>query len=190
MKKLKTLALTTAVSLGLLGSNAAMAETQGSLGATSEGNFDITYVKGTLVRIWGLEDFAFDNQADGASLTKDVCVFSNGNSNSNQYKLTVTSGNVFKLIDGASNEADYTFDFGTKISGATTPAVWTNAAGNESNGDQVGNITAGALADQPNPNLDNCTSAEANAQISITIPTVPTTAGVYTDNVVLLVAPE
>ena len=192
MNKFKLLAMAAAVSAGLLGSAGSMAANQGPLGQTSQGDFDITYVKGQQVRIWGLKDFVFDNSsADGLTRSENICVFSNGNNSSNQYKLTVTSdngdagdsGEYFILSDGADAPTTVNYSFVFKDSNGAS--VWSTA--DDDSRDQVVEINAGLLVDQPNPNED-CVAT--NATIDITIPTAPTQTGVYTDGITLLVEPE
>lgn len=192
MKTFKTLALAAAVSAGLLSSAGVMAARQGELGATSDGDFDILYVKGQQVRIWGLKDFVFDNSsAGGLTQSENICVFSNGNNSSNQYKLTVTSDNgdagdsdeYFKLSDGADVPTTVNYSFVFKDNSGTS--VWDTTSKNSA--ERVIEINAGPLVDQPNPN-EECVAT--NATIDITIPTAPTQTGVYTDGITLLVEPE
>ncbi len=192
MKKLKSLALATAVSAALFSSVGAFAlPTQGTPGTTSEGEFEVAYIEGQYVRIWGLDNFIFDNTSDGASQSRNICVFSNGTNSSNQYQLTVTSGNgdagdadeYFKMSDGST---DVNYDFVFKDNGNTD--VWTTAT-NDSTA-TVSNIEAGLLADQPDPREDCSDGVNTNAAITITVPTAPTQAGFYTDTLTLLVEPQ
>ena len=192
MKKLKSLALATAVSAALFGSVSAFAlPTQGTAGATSTGKFEVAYINGQYVRIWGLDNFIFDNTADGASQSRNICVFSNGTNSSNEYQLTVTSGNgdagdadeYFKMSDGTT-DVNYGFVFKDKDDND----VWTTATNNSA--EQIQNIDAGLLADQPDPREDCSDGVNTNAAITITVPTAPTQAGFYTDTLTLLVEPQ
>ena len=75
MKTLKTLALATAVSAGLLGSVGAMAATDGKLEANSQGQFDIKYIVPGKTAIWGLRDLPFSAAAGGATETETIKAF-------------------------------------------------------------------------------------------------------------------
>ena len=105
MKTLKTLALATAVSTGLLGSVGAMAANDGTLDTTSQGDFDITFSKDDQARIWGLVDLNLtdSNGSDGTALEHNFCVFSNkSGTGSNQYDMQIDSANGFKLINAVT----------------------------------------------------------------------------------------
>ena len=103
---LKQFALAMAVGAVTTG---AMAANQGVLGSTSEGDFDVTYNKGTEVRIWGLEDVSFDgdtNDLTAGDLVQgfSFCTFSN---NTDEVVFDVESDNTDFTLQSGANTLPY-----------------------------------------------------------------------------------
>ncbi|WBA80953.1 hypothetical protein [Endozoicomonas sp. GU-1] len=190
MKTLKTLALATAVSAGLLGSVGVMAANQGSLGANSNGDFDITLVHASGVRIWGLEDFTFDTNGDDSTLqssNKDLCIFTNDatSSTDGQYDIIAT-GSSLTLSNGVPADAlVYKVEF--KDSNSSTGS-YNTLIDNGAISAQVGSLNAGNLFDQPNPAIDTCSAPNANVKVTIDPDGAP--SGTYTAQVFLTVSPN
>ena len=101
MKTFKSLALVAAVSAGLLNSTVVMAERQGDIGPTSDGDFDIFLSVGDQVQIWGFKDLYFANGKSSDDMS--LCV-KNNHSNA-QVRLSVEG--AFKLGDPATDGANY-----------------------------------------------------------------------------------
>lgn len=184
----RKLAIALAATAGLTAS-AAMAATDGTLGTTSTGNFDINYIKGDQARVWGLADLNMtDTHTSGDELTQDICIFSNKASSSNVYELTLSSANSFTLIDGTGGGAA-AIGYNIKVEGIGT-GTGTLDSSDISGGNYVDNgMNAGPLANQPDPS-QNCT-ANQNAQVSVWFDSAPNiTTGAYYDTVTLLVTPQ
>jgi hypothetical protein len=82
----------------------AFAANDGSLGATSQGDLDITLTIDPLVQISALDDIALGNYTGGANMTgaDDLCVYSN----TGGYDITASGnggGSAFELIGGSVN---------------------------------------------------------------------------------------
>jgi hypothetical protein len=88
----------------LVAPSAAMAATQGSLGATSTGSVSITASVPNRARLTGLSDVAFTNvdPATAATNAQNVCVWSN--TATKAYTITASgsgTGSAFTLANGA-----------------------------------------------------------------------------------------
>ena len=162
---------------GTLGGLPGGGAVSGSPAGSSQGNFDITFTKGAQTRIWGLDDFEFDNVLTAADVS--ACVYSN--SDSGNYSITATSTNSWALVGGAGSGANIgytvTFDDGT-----TTTTNGTS-----------GNFAAGAIATQPDPSSTSC--GTSNLKISVALDTAITDInrvqqGTYTDTVTVTVSPR
>ena len=110
----KSLLAATIAAAGLAASGNAVAATQGSVGATSEGNLDIFLVIPDLIRITQLADIDFGTYTgDGADLTQssDACVRTNGAAT---YQVTATStAGSFELQAGtAATTVPYSVEWG------------------------------------------------------------------------------
>ncbi|WP_257264312.1 hypothetical protein [Endozoicomonas sp. ONNA2] len=193
MKTFKTLALAVAVSAGLVMSSAHSATPQhlnGELGADSAAFFDIFLVKGTVARIWGLKDVELTGNEGidvGGVLTPkfshQFCVFSNHASNGNDYKLTVESENSYKLTDSSD---DSTINYELSVAAG-------NATGKSTVGtpDFTADFNAGAIEDQPNPNIGDVCDVKQNITLEIGLLSAnPVTAGAYSDRVTMTVEPK
>ncbi|GAA4651372.1 hypothetical protein GCM10023116_36560 [Kistimonas scapharcae] len=193
MKKGLKLGAVAAVLLGAMSSQVYALDCDGSttcaLDTTSTGNFDITYIKGSLARIWGLSDLAMtDTHLAGAEKTQDICVFSNKAVDSNTYELEVTSANDFTLTDGTGGGAA-AIAYKLKVEGIGS------ASGTLDETDAVGanklvasDMEAGPLAQQPDPSL---ACANQNARISLWFTSAPSlSSGAYSDTITMLVTPQ
>ncbi|MGI9278447.1 MAG: hypothetical protein ACR2PX_02315 [Endozoicomonas sp.] len=190
----KKIAVAMAVSVGL-GASSVMAATDGTIGETSNGNFDINFQKGTVARIWGLGDFNLtDANVAATPATEDICIYSNKAANSNTYQLEIASTNSFRLV-GSGSDASTFVDYDIKVEGLGigngsldnasvnhgTDANVTSQAGNH--------LDAGALASQPDPSIA-CTGE--NAQISVWLPAsvASLAGGAFSDTVTLTITPQ
>ena len=187
MKTLKTLALATAVSAGLLGSVGALAATDGLLGtSSSNGNFDIFLIKEAGTKIWGLKDLDLNGDEGIASIpraTYDFCVFANASTGTAEaYKMTVKSANGNSAADGFRliNSAGALIDYNLTVTDGTTTI---------SDPDTETTLTAGAVPNQPNPNLLTCDN-NANATLEVWFPADQSglSSGIYTDNIEITVS--
>ena len=191
MKTFKTLALAAAISAGLLGAAGAMAEKQGTLGSTSDGDFDITLVHAAGVRIWGLQDFNFNTEA-GTTLQQraiNICVFTNSSSSTTdgQYDIVAT-GSDPELSSGAGQTLPYTVEYSDSkdASDGYDTLITTGTIANE-----VGELNAGNLFTQPDPaNGDVCNDTIANANIRVTVDPSTAAYGTYTGTVYLAITPN
>ncbi len=206
MKTLKTLALATAVSAGLLGSVGAMAATDAPnpTPTSSTGNFEIDLTILELARVWGLDDFPLTyNSSDNtiASVEKDFCIFSNKNFTSNEFTLTVSSlngngnGNTaksFTLIDeAASTQGSDTASIPYKITIAENKDEGKSVSTASGKNDQEFTLNAGALSDQKNPWTDSCSVGTGNMTLKVEVTgNIIFPEGIYSDNVTLQVEPN
>ncbi len=152
------------------------AATDGTLGATSQGDFDINLSVGDLIQISRLDDVTLTyTPGSNATNSEDFCVYTNAASGT--YNVTATSANaaagVFRLASGA-NFIPYALDYET---------VTLTSGVNSNNGG------AGYAA---NTTSNNC-GASDNATVDITVTeadilTQP--SGNYSDTVTLLVSPN
>ena len=182
-----------------MGSTGVMAARQGELGATSDGDFEINFQKGSIARIWGFEDINLTDQAinEASAATDSICVFTNKAVNSNDFKLEIESSNAFQLA-GSGESSDGTdipsVDYDIKI------ASLGKATGDLDNGevshgtdktvDSGENpLNAGSILDQPRP-LSDCVGSE-NFKISVWAANLANIqSGTYSDTVTLTVTPE
>ena len=200
MKTLKTLALALAVSAGLLGSTGVMAARQGDLGATSNGDFEINFQKGSIAKIWGLEDIDLTDQTtdQASAVTDDICVFTNKAANSNDFMLEIESANAFQLAGSGKggNGTDIpTIDYDIKVAGIPGHGTGELDNGSVSHGtDKIVDsgqspLNAGPISDQPRP-LYDCAGNE-NFKISVwAVELANIQSGAYSDTVTLTVTPQ
>ncbi|MBO9494599.1 hypothetical protein J7438_10925 [Thalassotalea sp. G20_0] len=190
MKTFKTLALVVAVSAGLLSSAGVMAARQGTVGPTSNGDFEINYNVNPSVRIWGLEDMSFTGSL-GSAVTDNFnfCTYSN---NTDKVLIEVASTNTdFALNTTAvsGGPIPYTVTIVDKDVSTTTD-TW--GAGNLASGTQ-GSFQYSAdktvVGEDPN-NVCIGTAYELN-KLTVDIPAVSGVIadGVYSDIVTLTVTP-
>ena len=199
MKTMKTLGLAVAVSAGLLGSTGVMAARQGELGATSDGDFEINFQKGSIARIWGFEDINLTDQtiSEANAVTDNICVFANKAVNSNNFKLEIESANAFQLAgsgEGSDGVDIPAIDYDIKIASLGT------ATGDLDNGEVTHGtqktidsgqnpLNAGPILDQPRP-VNECAGSE-NFEISVWAANLANIqSGTYSDTVTLTVTPE
>ncbi|MAM71169.1 MAG: hypothetical protein CMP91_08515 [Gammaproteobacteria bacterium] len=124
MKTRKT--ILTALIAGLIGSSAALASTDGSLGSTSTGQIDLDLEVLDSVEINELDDIDFGQYGGGDS--GDIndgdayCVYVNGGGD---YNITPTSSNgEFKLVgDSSADEIAYTVKFAGAATGASSESA-------------------------------------------------------------------
>ena len=180
---MKKLAVAMVVSMGLAGATGVYAATDGSLGTTSTGDFDINLnIPGT-VGIWGLRDLPFTE--DGQQ-TLNACVFSA--TNKVQFQVSSTNDN-FKLAGGNINAADFTVTIKDKKN--SVPSVW--GEGGLGSGDiaTVNYDVTGAAKPSPDDGTtitSICTGADQTIDITVDISNATTDEGVYTSNVELVVS--
>ena len=159
-----------------------------AMGTTSHGSFDITYLKGTHAKIWGLEDITLDDtNTAGSPVNTSICVFSNKDTGTNTYSLEVGSAHNFTL-DDTSGTSNTPLAYHIKVVDANGAAVDSSsvAAGT---GVVDGTLNAGALVGQPDPDAGP-TCVNSNATISVWFDTAPAAAsGTYVDTVTLTVTP-
>ncbi|MBO9494648.1 hypothetical protein J7438_11175 [Thalassotalea sp. G20_0] len=193
MKTLRTLALATVVSVGVLGSTSAVAVTQGNLGSTSTGIFDITLIKGELARVWGLKDVELvdaNSDSNFDTYTSSFCIFANKGLQSNDFDLSITSASStpFSLKDISGTQGATDIAYTVKITdSASTELVAENADG----ATKTGRLNAGSLLSQPLPG-GVCTGNE-NMDLEIALVNSSFTSiqtGTYTDKITLLVQPK
>ena len=200
MKTFKTLALAAAVSAGLLGSTGVMAARQGGLGATSDGDFEINFQKGSIARIWGFEDINLTDQTidEANAVTDNICVFTNKAVNSNDFKLEIESANAFQLA-GSGESSDGTdiptIDYDIKVAGISGEGTGELDNSNVNHGTEKtvnsgqSPLNAGPILDQPRP-LSDCAGNE-NFEISVWAANLANIqSGTYSDTVTLTVTPE
>lgn len=121
--------------------SAAVAASQGTLGATSTGSIVISASVPSRARITGLRDVAFTNQdpATAASDAQDVCVWSNtatkaytitatGSGTSSAFTLSNGSATVPYSVEWASTSGQTS---GTALSAGTATSSLTSSAANQ-----------------------------------------------------------
>ena len=99
-KILKQLVLAVMISGASMG---AMAARDGTLGATSDGDFDIRLSIGGQVRVWGFSDLTFATADGKEAATQDICFYSSSERVS--LKISATD-NEFRL-GSSSNKRHY-----------------------------------------------------------------------------------
>ena len=186
MDKFKLLAMAAAISAGLLGSAGVMAAQDSELveDGPASGWFDIFLFNNAEAKIWGLEDYIFDD-ASGDSIEKGVCVYTN----TDEFRMTVESSNGdFTLLDAANGKgADYKVTIEDK--GGTDPEVWGD--GEYTSGfSPLTDFVVGATTTDPDV---DCGAANATRNVNVKIDITRTSSladpGAYSDRVTLTVAP-
>ena len=179
---------------GITAAASVFSANDGLLSATSQGDFDITFVNDTKARIWGLEDINLTetNGSDGTAATHEFCVFSNlADTGSNDYDLSVSSANAFQLVNSVSTGND-------PGSSLAYDLVFTDPLSNQQtfNANAVNELSAGSLSGQPNPGNDDCASQGQNkTQIAVQFSGNEASlnavaAGAYFDLITLTVTPK
>lgn len=185
MNKLKTLALATAVSAGLLGAGGVLAAVNGTVGETSTGKFDIRLNKDAKVAIWGMRDLPFTKDD---TKTLNACVYSTtGNV---QFQLSTTA-DEFILRNGDPKVNDPAFTVSVTDDQKTT--LW-GAAGLSSGDTSTENFSVvGAIAEPTNSNgiiSKACTGDDQTIDISVAVTgTSSAGEGAYSNEVTLVVSP-
>ena len=116
MKKIKILALASSVSAGIFGASGVLAFEDGSLDSTSQGNFEIRYLKDPKVQISKLEDVVFPTNAiQNHSVSTEACL----HSTSARATIKLTSGNTDRPFALESSIGSSTLDYEVSITGDT-----------------------------------------------------------------------
>jgi hypothetical protein len=162
----------------------ASAATQGTLGATSTGNINISASVPNRARLGGLADVSFLNQDPGTAAlnSQNVCVWSN--TATKAYTITATGNggvgnNQFKLTSGA-NTVDYTIAW----SASTNQTTGTSLTSGTASAAQISTATNQTCASGP--------SASASLIVGIDTANLGTMAAgsTYTGILTLLVTPQ
>ena len=160
----------------------AIAATQGSLGATSQGTIDIQASVPSRARITGLTDVSFLNQdpTSDASSAQDVCVWSN--TATKAYTITATgdgTAGAFTLSDG---------------SGTVPYSVEWNATSGQSSGSALSTgVASGSLTSTAtNQNCASGPSSSASLIVKLASADLSTmaTGSTYAGTLTLLVTPQ
>lgn len=171
MKHLKLGLLTAAIATSSL----TYAATQGTLGSTSTGDFDIIVALQDLVQISRLDDLNFGTYGGTGALNgaEQFCVYRNG---TGAYQVTLTgsgAGSAFTIANGANTMAyTATYNDGTGAVPVTSGTVITGRAGHATS-------TNCGAADNSTVNIS---IAESVLQANPT--------GTYQGTLTLLVGPE
>lgn len=186
MRKALAVAVLAGVSGGVMARDGTLGGDQdgnpitGNPGA-SRGDFLIQLTRNALTRIWGLDDFTFNNVLTNSNVV-EACVYSNSGSGNYSLQATSANSNNFALTGGTGPDISYivTFDDGS------APSV-TNGT--------VGNFSAGAIAGQPDPDASTCPSGSSNLSISVALDSSITDInsvleGTYSDTVTVTVSPR
>ncbi len=186
LQGVQKVALTVAVCAVTTG---AMAATDGTVGSTSTGDFEIYYNQGADVRIWGLQDVFFDDNT--ADQTFTFCTYSNNTANV-QFTLSSSSGN-FTLDPGSSinsptGTAAQAIPYSVKLEDKETPennALW-GAGG-------LGNNVRSPFQFESQSAQSNvaCAGVAETTDLTVSIPSLPTNLsdGAYSDVVTLTIRP-
>ncbi len=169
----------------------AMAATQGEVGPTSQGDFEIYYNQGTYVRIWGLEDVSLNNNKTSQKFT--FCTYSN-NTTKVQFTLSSRNGD-FQLDTGSS----------TTSLGSTTAIPYKVMLDDKGNAEEPENYSAfwgftGHKSNELSPfqfqtqgtaSDGACTGTAQTTVLKVSIPSLPDNLsdGAYSDVVTLTVRP-
>lgn len=171
----KTLIAAAIAAAGLAASNSTLAATQGTVGATSEGDLDIFLVIPDLIRINQLADIDFGTYTgDGVDLsdTSDACVRTNGAAT---YEVTATSNAG-------------SFDLQPADAGTTTTIAYAVEWGGNA---LTYNASLAAQAADDTSLGGDCTGAADKISVSITGADMDAAqADSYSDTLVLTVSPE
>lgn len=169
--------------LAMIGSHAAHASTQGTLGATSTGSVTINATIASRVQISGLSDVTF-NAVDptvAAASAQNVCVWSN--TSTRGYRITASgngAGSAFTLASGVLPVVPYSVE-------------WAGSSG-QASGSALSSGTAltGLTSTATNPTCASGASSSASLIVKMASADLQTMqAGpTYTGTLTLLVAPE
>ena len=160
----------------------AYSATDGSLGATSEGSFNISLVLTDIIVISGLSDFLNLTYSPGSDVTDTDthCVYSNASSGTFEVNASSTNegaGGTFRLVNGA-NTIEYSFTY----NGVAMTSDFTQTSFNNNGG-------SGFAADATDT---DCSTNGFNMSYAISIPEANIQAApqaTYTDTVTILVQP-
>src|SRR5689334_14913713 len=176
------LRLTAACVAGFLGAGAAIASSQGSLGATSTGSVSIGASVPNRVQVSGLTDVSFTNQdpATAAVSPQNLCVWSN--TNTKGYNVTASgsgTASAFTLANGA----------------LTVPysVEWAQTSGQSSGtGLATGTALTGQKSTATNALCAAGPSSSASLIVKMSTASLQTmqAATTYTGTLTLVVAPE
>lgn len=160
---------------------AAVAASQGTLGATSTGSVDISATVPGRVQISGLSDVAFGtvDPSTAASDAQNVCVWSN--TSGRGYSLTATgsgAANAFTLSDG-TNDLAYAVE-------------WADSSGQSAGSALTPGTTLGGLASTAvSPTCSAGPAASASLIVKLTTADMQAAvAGSYSGTLTLVVAPQ
>lgn len=163
--------------------SAALAATQGSLGATSSGTVGISATIPARVQISGLSDFGFGTLDPGsaASTAKNVCVWSN--TGTKGYNVTATgdgTASAFTLSNGST-----TLAYGVEWAGSSGQSTGTSLTTNTALTGLTSTATTPTCASGP------ATTASLIVKFSTAqLQAAVGSATAYTGTLTLLVAPE
>lgn len=162
--------------------------TDGDEGATSDGFSNLSVVVPKLVKIVGIEDLTqnYDGSAGGFNQDEDVCIYSNMDTGSGQYTVTIT---------GSQNPKATSPTAGFYVGNATTDqeipytVSWNDQAG--TGGSSVTN-GGGGLANQNGfTNSAACSSDNANFQVQMSQANLLTLRpATYTGRITILITPQ
>lgn len=165
----------------LVFSGSALASTQGTIGATSQGSVTISATVPGRVQISGLTDIAFGtvDPATAASSAENVCVWSN--TSGRGYSVTATgsgTANAFTLTNGTSTLA-YSVQWAGLSGQASGTALTSGAA--------LGGLTTTAA----NPTCSSGPATTASLIVGMTAANLQAAvASSYTGTLTLVVAPQ
>ncbi|MRI32562.1 hypothetical protein EOPP23_06125 [Endozoicomonas sp. OPT23] len=177
--KFKQMALAAVIAGGFVGLG--QAATDGSVGDSSNGNFDINLNIPGNVGIWGLRDLGFTTTS-AQSQTVKACVFSS----TENVQFQVVNNTDFELRDGGTKGADFTVTI--TENGASGGSIWGDSG--LSTGDTSPknyNVTDASLPADISTAV--CTGNDQTIDIVVGITPVASPAnGTYTSNVELVVS--
>ena len=176
------LRLSAACAAGLLAAGAAMAASQGSLGATSTGSISIGASVPNRVQLSGLTDVSFANQdpATAAASPQNVCVWSN--TSTKGYNVTASgsgTASAFTLANGALT-VPYSVEWAQTSGQSSGTALTTGAA------------LTGLKSTATNALCASGPSSTASLIVKMSTASLQTmqAATTYTGTLTLVVAPE
>ncbi|MDP0590251.1 MAG: hypothetical protein QS748_14100 [Candidatus Endonucleobacter bathymodioli] len=197
MKLLHEFKKATLVATVCMVTTGAIASTQGVMGATSTGQFDVTYSQKGKVRIWGLQDVSLHEEK--LNETVNLCTFNN---NTDHIIFTATSNNGFQLKTDGSTVGDnskiyYTIQLNNK--GASSSGDTWGEGGLQSGQKghfqyaSQGKKASLALIQSANDSLSCVSGAPSHTtDLKIDIPdnqASEVSDGAYTDTLTLLIEP-
>ncbi|WP_257264493.1 hypothetical protein [Endozoicomonas sp. ONNA2] len=184
MKTLKTLALATAVSTGLLGAVGAMAATQGAVGGSSTGDFDVSFIKPGEVAIWGMRDIPFT--ADGTK-TLQACVYSS--TTDVQFQLNTDTEDFGLHLDPDNPDANPAITFTVDVKDKNSASELWGDGGLAHGNTSIKTFGVIGAAKPANPASDICTGTDQTIDIDVTVAGTSGAAdGEYTNTVELVVS--